>query len=135
MNFDRTLRFVWASFLWSLSLVVLSQPAMAAGPRHTMSPFLRLGSQETPDATPAGVVGPQYHIFTCQRGLALGACYDPYQMRRAYQIDTLINAGFDGSGQTIVIVDAFQNPALATQMVTFDALYGPSRGISDAICA
>jgi len=56
-------------------------------------------------------------------------------MRRAYQIDTLINAGFDGTGQTIVIVDAFQNPALATQMVTFDALYGPSRGISDAICA
>jgi subtilase family serine protease len=123
MNFDRTLRFVWASFLWSLSLVVLSQPAMAAGPRHTMSPLLRLGSQETPDTSPAGD-SPQYHLFTCQRGLSLGACYDPYQMRRAYQIDTLINAGFDGTGQTIVIVDAFQNPALATQMTTFDALYG-----------
>jgi subtilase family serine protease len=124
MIFDRILRFILASFLSTLGLVVLSQPAMAAGPRHTMSPFLRLGSPETPDATPAGAGGPQYHIFTCQRGLSVGQCYDPFQMRHAYQIDTLISAGFDGTGQTIVIVDAFQNPALATQMATFDALYG-----------
>ena len=43
-------------------------------------------------------------------------CYDPYQMRHAYQIDSLINAGFDGTGHTIVIVDAFQNPTLVTQV-------------------
>ncbi len=124
MILDRTLRFIFASFLSTLSLVVLSQTAMAAGLRHTMSPFLRLGSQETLAEIPAGVAAPQYTLFTCQRGLSTGACYDPYQMRRAYQIDSLIAAGFDGTGQTIVIVDAFQNPALATQMATFDAKYG-----------
>jgi subtilase family serine protease len=124
MIFHRILRFILASFLSTLGLVVLSQPVMAAGPRHTMSPFLRLGSQETPDATPGGVGGPQYHLFTCQRGLSTGACYDPFQMRRAYQIDSLISAGFDGTGQTIVIVDAFQNPNLVAQVAFFDAFYG-----------
>ena len=124
MILDRILRFILASFLSTLTLVVLSQSAVAAGPRHTMSPFLRLGSQETLSEIPAGVAAPQYSLFTCQRGLSTGACYDPYQMRRAYQIDSLIAAGFDGTGQTIVIVDAFQNPALATQMATFDAQYG-----------
>jgi subtilase family serine protease len=124
MNFDRILRVVWASFLWSLSLVVLSQPAMAAKARHTMSPFLRLGSQEALAPAPAGVVAPQYGLFSCQVGLSTGACYDPYQMRRAYQIDTLINAGYDGTGHTIVIVDAFQNPNLVAQVAFFDGFYG-----------
>jgi subtilase family serine protease len=67
--------------------------------------------------------GPQYHLFGCQLGLSVGACYDPYQMRRAYQLDSLINAGYDGTGQTIVIIDAFQNPGLTAQMAMFDAQY------------
>jgi subtilase family serine protease len=124
MNFDRVLRFIFASVLSTLSLVVLSQPAMAAKAHHSMSPLLRLGSQEALAPTPAGVVAPQYGLFSCQVGQSVGACYDPYQMRRAYQIDTLINAGYDGSGHTIVIVDAFQNPNLTNQVAFFNAFYG-----------
>jgi subtilase family serine protease len=124
MILDRVLRFILASFLSTLSLVVLSQPAMAAGPRHTMSPFLRLGSQEILADIPAGVVAPQYGLFSCQVGLSTGACYDPFQMRHAYQIDLLINAGYDGTGHTIVIVDAYQNPNLVSQVATFDGFYG-----------
>jgi subtilase family serine protease len=45
-------------------------------------------------------------------------------MRHAYQVDSLISAGFDGSGHTIVIVDAFQNPNLVSQVATYDAFYG-----------
>jgi hypothetical protein len=48
-------------------------------------------------------------------GLSTGACYDPYQMRHAYNIDTLINAGLDGKGKTIVIIDAFQSPTIVLQ--------------------
>src|SRR5436305_1378876 len=51
-------------------------------------------------------------------------CLDPYEMRHAYEIDTLIAEGYDGRGQTIVIVDAFQNPSLSAQMTTFDNFYG-----------
>ena len=91
---------------------------------HTMSPALRLGSQEIPANVQAGAAGPQYGLFGCQVGLSVGQCYDPYQMRHAYQIDTLINAGYTGAGHTIVIVDAFQNPNLVSQIATYNAFYG-----------
>jgi subtilase family serine protease len=45
-------------------------------------------------------------------------------MRTAYQVDSLISAGYDGSGHTIVIVDAFQNPNLVAQVAFFDTFYG-----------
>jgi len=66
-----------------------------------------------------------YGLFTCQLGLDPGVnCYDPFQMRHAYGVDQLISAGYDGTGKTIVIVDAFQNPNIAIQLATFDAFYG-----------
>jgi len=89
-----------------------------------VTPLLRLASLES-RATVTGMAGaPQYSLFSCQVGLSTGACYDPYQMRRAYQIDGLISQAFDGTGQTIVIVDAFQNPNLVAQVGTFNTFYG-----------
>ena len=52
------------------------------------------------------------------------ACYDPYQMRTAYQVDSLIAAGYDGTGHTIVIIDAFQNPNLVSQVAFYNNYYG-----------
>ena len=85
-----------------------------------VSPFLHRG----PMATPANVPGPGYGIFNCQLGLSVGACYDPYQIRHAYNIDRLINAGFNGKGKTIIIVDAFQDPNIVQQLNTYDTFYG-----------
>ena len=51
-------------------------------------------------------------------------CYDPYQMRHAYNIDTLISAGFTGKGKTIVIVDAFQSPNIVDQLNFYNSFYG-----------
>jgi subtilase family serine protease len=45
-------------------------------------------------------------------------------MRTAYQTDKLIDAGFDGRGRTIVIVDAFQSPNIVGQLNTWNAFYG-----------
>ena len=90
--------------------------AAAATPTHQM--------YVSPSATPAGNADPSYGLFGCQVGLSLGQCYDPYQMRHAYGIDSLIANGYDGTGKTIVIVDAFQNPALVTQLNTYDTFYG-----------
>jgi subtilase family serine protease len=45
-------------------------------------------------------------------------------MRHAYGVDSLIAAGFDGTGHTIVIVDAFQNPNLVNQVAFYNAFYG-----------
>src|SRR3954454_12296455 len=34
-------------------------------------------------------------------------CYSPAQIRKAYGVSALINSGFTGSGETIVIIDSF----------------------------
>jgi subtilase family serine protease len=88
-------------------------------------------AQMTPQAlraaqpeTVAAISGPSYGLFSCQVGRSTGQCYDPYQMRHAYGIDNLISAGFDGTGKTIVIVDAFQHPNIAAQLATYNTFYG-----------
>jgi subtilase family serine protease len=51
-------------------------------------------------------------------------CYGPSQMRAAYDVQSLIAAGNNGSGQTIVIVDAYQNPTMASDLSQFDTVFG-----------
>jgi subtilase family serine protease len=77
-----------------------------------------------PIVSPAGTVDPGYGLFSCQVGLSVGACYDPYQMRNAYDIAPLIAAGNTGSGRTIIILDAFQSPNIVQQLNTYDSFYG-----------
>jgi subtilase family serine protease len=77
-----------------------------------------------PAITPAGSFNPAYGLFSCQVGLSLGACYDPYQMRNAYGIAPLITAGDTGKGKTILILDAFQSPHIVAELNFWDAFYG-----------
>jgi subtilase family serine protease len=108
-------------FLATAALIVSLMPAIAvARTGGVASPSLVLG----PKAIPASVSGPGYSLFSCQVGLSIGACYDPYQMRHAYGIDTLINAGYTGRGKTIIIVDSFQSPNIVSELNTFDTFYG-----------
>ncbi|HJT55333.1 MAG TPA: S53 family peptidase [Ktedonobacteraceae bacterium] len=51
-------------------------------------------------------------------------CYSPQEMHRAYGLDPVLNAGFDGTGQSIVIVDSFGSPTIQKDLKTFDAGYG-----------
>jgi subtilase family serine protease len=97
----------------------LRKPVM---PRSSASPFLRVG----PQAIPSSVANPNYGLFTCQLvGASPGfTCYDPYQVRHAYQVDALINAGLDGKGKTIVIVDAYQSPRIVQQLNIYNSFYG-----------
>lgn len=110
----------------SISAAVASIICLAPAPGRVArvgsfaSPFLKVG----PQAIPANVAGPNYGLFTCQVGLVPGVnCYDPYQVRHAYNIDTLIKAGFDGKGKTIVIVDAFQSPNIVQQLNFYGSFY------------
>ncbi len=85
----------------------------------SVTPMLQKG----PQAQLASVTGTDYSLYTCQVGLSTHVCYDPYQIRHAYGIDTLINAGYTGKGRTIVIVDAFQSPNIASQLNYYDTFY------------
>ena len=73
---------------------------------------------------PAGK--PKDAIFGCQtdRGPQSIVCYSPQQVQTAYGFDKLHARGFDGTGRTIVIIDAFQNPFIANDLAAFDAVFG-----------
>src|ERR1700722_9889292 len=49
------------------------------------------------------------------------ACYDPAQIRTAYNLGPLAAKGIDGRGQTIIIVDSYGSPTIGTDLATFDA--------------
>ena len=51
-------------------------------------------------------------------------CYSPQEIRRSYGIDGLLSRGFNGQGQTIVIVDSFGSPTIVSDLHVFDQGYG-----------
>jgi subtilase family serine protease len=93
---------------------------------HSVSTFLQKGPQAILADVSASTAGSSYGLFSCQVvGLnPAHTCYDPYQMRHAYNVDSLINAGFDGKGKTIVIVDSYQSPNIVDQLNVYDSFYG-----------
>lgn len=122
----RKLKFLVAA----TSALIVALPALAfaankvaipyAPPVGRVQPAVVLG----PLADSANDTTPGYGLRKCQVGQSTGSCYDPYQMRRAYNIDSLISAGYTGSGFTIVIVDAFQSPNIVQQLNYYIAYYG-----------
>ena len=111
------------SILAALVLTTSLSPrgAQATKARSRALPFLVNGGQAIPSAA-----GPNYGLFACQVVNVSPArtCYDPYQMRHAYGVDTLISGGFDGTGKTIVIIAAFQSPNIILQQNTYNSFYG-----------
>jgi len=51
-------------------------------------------------------------------------CYDPSQIQAAYNLQPLYRQGVTGKGQTIVIVDSFGSPTIASDLATFDQEFG-----------
>lgn len=98
---------------------VIAQAQDAGGPGRVHPNGLR-----DPNMFPAVAAGPGYGLFGCQVGLSTGQCYDPYQIRHAYNIDSLLSLGYDGRGKTIVIIDAFSHPNIANQLAFFNSFYG-----------
>jgi subtilase family serine protease len=47
-------------------------------------------------------------------------CYGPYELGQAYNYP----AGLDGTGQTILIVDAYGSPTIQSDLAAFDAYFG-----------
>jgi subtilase family serine protease len=51
-------------------------------------------------------------------------CYSPQEIRNAYGLTSLLNTGYTGTGQTIIIIDSFGSPTIAQDVQAFDAGYG-----------
>jgi subtilase family serine protease len=52
------------------------------------------------------------------------ACYQVFQLQQAYDLAPLFSRGIEGQGETIVIVDAFGSPSIASDQQTFDSAMG-----------
>lgn len=92
----------------------------AAGSRlnTVRPPAVYVNEGETAAGKPAGI------RFKCQAGNAPVRCYNPQQIRRAYNIQSVLDAGITGEGRTIVIIDGFQSPTIAHDLATFDRVFG-----------
>jgi subtilase family serine protease len=51
------------------------------------------------------------------------SCYQPAQLRTAYDLGPLYAKGIEGKGQTIVIVDAYGSPTIRADLATFDTAF------------
>ncbi len=51
------------------------------------------------------------------------ACYQPYQIERAYDLPALWAQGDEGQGQTIVIVDSYGSPTIQRDLHFFDLAF------------
>jgi subtilase family serine protease len=71
---------------------------------------------------------PDASHFSCETrpfDLSKGVfCYTPNTIRKAYGIDGLINKGYTGKGRTIVIIDAYVSPSIASDLALFDTAFG-----------
>ena len=52
------------------------------------------------------------------------ACYQPGQLRAAYNLAPLYAKGINGKGRTIAIVDSFGSPTIRRDLATFDKQFG-----------
>jgi len=116
-NFTCSLSSRRRSFFYNLSLEILESrevlscttaPVLSAVPQHIMQ---LVGSGITSPLATAGPTG-----------------YTPTQVRHAYGFDSIaFNSGTivgDGSGTTIAIVDAYDDPNIANDLKQFDAKFG-----------
>jgi subtilase family serine protease len=51
-------------------------------------------------------------------------CYTPQLYRNAYDLTPILNQGYTGKGQTIVIIDSFGSPTAYSDLQKFDKDYG-----------
>jgi subtilase family serine protease len=59
----------------------------------------------------------------CLQNYGVG-CLTPAMLAKAYNFGPLREAGIDGSGRTIVIVDSFGSPTIASDLQAFDKEFG-----------
>jgi subtilase family serine protease len=69
-------------------------------------------------------VGRAGAIPPCLTSTVPPRCYSPQQIRRAYNIQPLLNAGITGQGHTVVLVDFATSTTLKSDVHLYDQLFG-----------
>lgn len=112
-----------AATLLGGGLLLASCAAFGAGKANH---YAIRGEKAEPAMAGAATPGSTAH-FGCELRSFVGArlfCYGPDAIRKAYGIDRLIAQGHDGTGQTIVIIDAYGSPTIQADVAAFSTLFG-----------
>lgn len=118
---------IGAALLATGGLVVSGMIAAGATPAGASARPVAHRITVDPDIHPAGAQSPA-GTFSCQTRPMDGSlgprCYQASQILNAYNITPLLNRGIDGTGRTIVIVDAYGSPTMAADLHDFDVAMG-----------
>jgi len=83
------------------------------------------GTTTTSGSTTAVCTGtPSPQLTEKAQAIPLDSAYTPDQMRAVYGVTPLINKGFTGKGQTVVVIDSYGSPRLQQDINTFDQRFG-----------
>jgi subtilase family serine protease len=108
-------------------MVLASAISLLGGGAAMAAPVAVAAVRLMPAATGHIVVDRQFPAppTTAECVAELGiACYEPFQLQRAYDLQPLFDRGINGRGETIVIVDAFGSPSIASDLQRFDRAFG-----------
>src|SRR4051812_34730183 len=100
--------------LATLSATAVSPPLRAAAAplfHPTVSDYAQVGTSETPPT--------EAQCFSVGR-----RCFTPQSTRAAYNLNPVYQSGFDGSGMTIAIVDAYGSDTMAHDLHVYDQAFG-----------
>jgi subtilase family serine protease len=105
------------------SALVAASASSAAGPQsHPVIVKPIISNPQYPSPNGAG------DLFGCQarpiEGRRGPRCYIPSQIQNAYGAAGLLASGVNGTGKTIVIIDAFSNPYVANDLAIQDSEFG-----------
>jgi subtilase family serine protease len=118
---------VSAGVLAVVAALVAGSAAVAPVSAAAVAPTAGVAVQVVPFATghilAAGHMAQPPTTAYCDTNYGI-ACYQPFQLQRAYDLAPLFAKGIEGQGETIVIVDAFGSPSIASDLQTFDAETG-----------
>jgi subtilase family serine protease len=113
-----------ASGTLMLSAMVVPAPATALAVRPTVAEYTQMTASTVPP--------------TQAQCVSVGRrCFTPQAIRAAYNLQPLYDAGLDGRGQTIAIVDSYGSDTIAHDLHVFDAAFGlqPMCGEEGVTCA
>ena len=105
------------------ALVVTARQSASIESRHRPTPVVELAPQAISIPSLAESTPPT--TASClAKSDNKDACYDPAQLRVAYDLAPLYKSGIEGQHQTIVIVDCYGSPTIATDLMSFDKTFG-----------
>jgi subtilase family serine protease len=120
----------FASFLLLLLLLICTG-SFAQNPISRANPYVRLHPLD-PSFDPNTVGGVPF-CFSGSLGTIL--CYPPSFLKTAYDFPpTTGKKGLDGTGQTIVSVDAFGSPTIQSDLDKFDTTFGLPSTTVEILC-